>query len=95
LAPLEREHVVTENTTTIRKHCAGCYRVTLTATTFGQVHLVAGEWHGEIRATDTGTIVRHTGIWTSRRAAIEEIMDVAEFDAAIEARRNSLGLSAR
>jgi|TARA_R110000824_G_scaffold155073_1_gene327289 hypothetical protein len=57
----------------IKKHYPGCYRVSL-GETFGQIKKVGREWHAEIRASDSGDLLRFAGIWGTRKAAVEEVI---------------------
>jgi hypothetical protein len=56
-----------------RPHAPGVERGSLGGKWFGQIHKRGRHWHGEIRKTDTGELVRPAGIWDTRRGARDEI----------------------
>ena len=59
---------------TVKKHYKGTYRVSYPdAARFGQIRRYSKRlWIAEIRNTETGTLLRHAGIWETRQDAIEE-----------------------
>lgn len=61
---------------TLREHCKGCYRLTLSPDRFGQIIKRGREWHAEIRNTHNGDLVRFAGIWNTRKEAVEELTSI-------------------
>lgn len=57
----------------VRRHSKGVYRVSCGGERFGQIKQAGGEWHAEIRDTESGSLIRFAGIWKTRSDAIEEV----------------------
>lgn len=63
--------------TVVRRLRRGCYRVTLDHDHFGQITKEAnGLWLAQIRATESGNLIRYAGLWETRRAAVEELVSL-------------------
>ncbi len=66
----------------VTRHFPGCYRVILSADTFGQVVRAKPRygwrrqvWRGELRQSQTGSLLRYADWSTTWRGAIQELID--------------------